>query len=61
MESDWWSVKVLADTFHVSEQTVRLWLRQRRVPHIRLPNGEFRVRSTDVEKYLARTVPAAKV
>lgn len=46
------TVDEVADLFRVTANSVRAWCRQNRIPHIVLPNGQFRFRKADVEEYL---------
>jgi predicted site-specific integrase-resolvase len=52
---EWLTTRTVSRALHVSEHSLRLWLRQGRVPGaVKLPNGEWRW-PPDAYKHLLRT------
>lgn len=43
----------VAAMLHVSDETVRNWVKANRIPHIVLPSGHPRFRRADIERILA--------
>ncbi len=49
----------VAPLFKVKPGTVKTWARQRKIPSIKTPGGEIRVRPSDVAAMLASPIAAA--
>jgi excisionase family DNA binding protein len=47
------SPATVARTLHVNVETVRIWIRRRKIPFIQLPSGHYRVTGETVDKILA--------
>lgn len=53
------SVEELAERLGVSKITVYRWVKDRRIPHVRLPGGDIRFDQQKVENWLEnRTIKA---
>jgi len=52
MSDQWLSVEDIARELKVPEDTVRAWIRNKKLPAYR-PGREYRVKQSDLEKFLA--------
>lgn len=55
MAQDLLTAPKVADLLGVSDETVRRWAEDGRLPHITLPSGQRRFRREDIEKILTPT------
>ena len=61
MGIEWLSVEKIAEELDVPVDTVRAWIRTKKLPAIR-PGREYRVKREDLEKFInqTRTIPDDK-
>lgn len=57
MPNDFLSVAEAADQLGVSKETLRRWVEERRVRHIRFPSGAIRFRPSDIAELLEPIEP----
>ncbi|MDE2704029.1 MAG: helix-turn-helix domain-containing protein [Gemmatimonadetes bacterium] len=48
------SVHEVADYLAAPKRTVRYWAQQRVLPALQLPNGQYRFRRRDLDRFLSR-------
>ncbi|MBO0796847.1 MAG: helix-turn-helix domain-containing protein [Ktedonobacteraceae bacterium] len=54
MNDEWLSVEEIAKELKVPEDTVRAWIRNKKLPAFR-PGREYRVKRSDLERFLAES------
>jgi len=47
-----WTVPSMAEYLCVTEDTIRAWLRAGKIAHVRLPDGQYRVRDDHFQIFL---------
>ncbi len=54
LEEDWLSVEEVADKLKVTQETVRRWIRAKKLPVLNLggPRAGYRIRRSDLERFL---------
>ena len=54
LEDEWLSVEEVAEKLKVTDETVRRWIRARKLPVLDLggPRAGYRIRRTDLERFL---------
>jgi len=55
LEEDWLSVEEVAEKLKVTEETVRRWIRAKKLPVLNLggPRAGYRIRRRDLEQFLS--------
>jgi excisionase family DNA binding protein len=48
MDRQWLTTADLAQLFEMSEATIRRWARQRRLPHLLSPGGQYRFDAEEI-------------
>ncbi len=56
LEDEWLSVEEVAENLKVTEETVRRWIRARKLPVLDLggPRAGYRIRRIDLERFLSQ-------
>ena len=60
MRKPLWTVPAMAEYLCVTEDTIRQWLRAGKIAHVRLPDGQYRVRDEHFSLFLTERMKSTR-